>query len=693
MEGIRKIFPVLLAAMLVFAQRAVCQELAGGQDARAQGSQAQVEAPVQNAVSEDSQEEEPEESGYAFPVIPPKYKFHAGYRFAGNSGSARGADEYDFLHNSVVFGGDARLFDYPNRFHLIIDEVNRNDYYGYLNYSYKDLVYFEGDTRAVFHNLGNINLILLTPAPSSVGVDNRAPGASFGYKAGMDDFVFRLKAPGYPAHLYVKGSVFNRDGLMEQRFLGGAGFFNDAVRTSEARDIDYTTEAFQAGINGHLGPLEAQYEHEEKRFNANGQPVLFDNFAAAGFPPGSTLKAGIYPHNEFSQLKGSSNMLMLHTSYTGEIVASATIWSVDRKNEESGAKADYIFGEGEVTWTPAPSTALFFKYRHRQVDEDTPSAITFDNVCSPSNNTAGTYTCSLKPAISSNTDSASATARYYLLPGAVISARYSYDNIRRDNATVWNLPQSTQKDTEWIAMDINAARDLDIKLKYTHRNIFHPSVNSEPNRADEGRISASWLPASWIDALVYYQIGQEHRDTLEFATEQFVPVTAPGGRDVRRDKLLADITFLVKRNLTVSTIYSYMRDKIQEPLAYNNVSGTVLFDPDVPAGQQVNYYAVNAMYSPFDMLTFNAGIGHTVAGIGFTPNAPNITQPVPISSFSTLDMHETDYTISGDYRFKRGMSGSLSYRYSDFTNEGGNPYTEFQNGTAHIILVSLTRRW
>jgi hypothetical protein len=79
-------------------------------------------------------------------------------------------------------------------------------------------------------------------------------------------------------------------------------------------------------VNSHLGYVEAEVSHTEKRFDVGGDNVLKYNYAAA---PGR--EAGVYLHNFVPELKSSTNTLKLHTNYTGQIVAAATLQRRTRK--------------------------------------------------------------------------------------------------------------------------------------------------------------------------------------------------------------------------------------------------------------------------------------------------------------------------------------------------------------------------
>ena len=306
-----------------------------------------------------------------------------GYRFVDLNGSTE-VEEYEYLHNSIILGGELRLYETSSRIYLDVDYVNRKDYSLDLSYSYKDIILFRGLNSTLYHNLNNIRLIALDTSTPSPGVAVMDDGKDYGVKTGMSSFFLRLKSPNFPFHVYVKESIVEKKGTQQQRFLSGAAYFNDIVRASRNRDTDWRTENIIIGANSHLGPVEIDFSHGEKRFDAGGDNVLFDSYSYSGFGPGFR-QPGIYPHNQTSDLKGSSDTFKIHTSYTGRIVASATLSRIDRENTDSNATADYFTGSGEVTWMPVQKWTAFLKYRYRDRDVDNPDKVTITDISNPLN--------------------------------------------------------------------------------------------------------------------------------------------------------------------------------------------------------------------------------------------------------------------------------------------------------------------
>jgi predicted porin len=662
----KKILSVLFLLILIFGGRVYAQD----------------EAPVDTG-QETAAAEAPSGESYQYPVIAPAGMISAGYRFVGLSGSTR-ADEYEYLHDSVSLGSELNVYSFPNRLHLDIDFRDKKDYFGDVGYAYKDIVLFRGINRTLFHNLDDILLVgpaaTILPTGAAVapdgtqGVYTKDPNQQYGVRWGMSNVFLRFKTPDYPFHVYIDGSIIDKDGTVQQRFLGGAGSFTNIVRTSESRDIDWETKNITVGTNTHLGPLEIDLSHGEKRFDPGGNNVLYDYYTAA-----SSRNEGIFAHNLVADLKGSSNTIKVHTSYTGRIVASATLTKIDRENRDSGAKADYFIGAGEVTWTAATNLAVFVKYRHKESDIDNPSSVTVTNLSNP----ADIYTYLVKPSISSISDTASTTVRYRILSGLTLRAEYDYDKIRRENFEEWGLPEKTQHNTASLSADMRIMRNLNLRAGYDHKDVNDPAYNIEPNHSDEGNATLSWTPVQRITTFVSYSVAKEKRDDLN--TEG---TTDARNRDVLRDRVIGAVTYLVSEKVSLTASYTYIHDKIRQDL----VMGGQL-EPFVPDTDLAHSYGLTMDYIPNGHINLSAGVSYTLSSGAFSLTDANLLEPISVASLSALKTRETDCSLAAEYRFRNGLAAGVRYRYTDFNDVLNNPWDDVQDGRAHIVLISLSKNF
>jgi hypothetical protein len=635
--------------------------------------------------AEDALEEILPEAPYQFPEIAPEVHVFGGYRAAEVKGSGR-ADEYEYLHDSLVLGGELRMFSFPHRVFLDLDVKNVKDYFGDVGYAYRDIVLFRGINRTLFHNLDNITLIDLDPSTPYPGVDVRDRDEKYGVKFSLSTLFLRLKMPDFPFHVYLDGSLVNRKGTEQQISLLWGGFSEDIVRTSRARDIDLQTRNIAIGTNSHLGPVEVDFSHGEMRSDVRNSQVLFDT----GFLPGFPNQVAI-PHNLIPEFKGSSNTLKIHTSYTGGLVASATLSKIDRENTYSGSKADSFIGTGDIIWMPMPRLTFLLKYRHKEIDNDTPATITTVDVFNPSQ----TVTYRVRPSISSVSDTFSGIVRYRPLSGITLKGEYAYENIRRENAEAWNLPGSTARNTASLSADVRIMKGLNLKARYTHKAINDPAYNSEPDHSDEGRVSVSWIPIPKITTLLSYVIAKEKRDDLLFFDAEGNRIGDAKNRDAKRDRLLGSITFLLKKELSLTASYSYLHNNVKQDTVFQSfdVDQTTIVDPMVPYKDLAHNYSLDITYVPTKNMTFQGGVSYTTSSGSFFPGNTLLLEPTSIATFSNLKIRETVYAISGEYQFKNNISLGLRYKYSNFKNVFNNLNAEVTDGTAHIVIFTVSKRW
>lgn len=612
---------------------------------------------------------------YVFPDIKPEISLSGGYRYVHLNGSSDAA-EFEYLHNSLVLGGELRRVSLNHRLHLDLDIRNEKDYYGDIFYAYKDLVLFRAVNSTFFHNLDNI---LLEPFPTFPVTINDA-GDTYGIKVGISNLFLRLKPPDFPAHLYFEGNFVDKDGAAQQRFLGGSGFFNNMRRVSEKRDIDTQTSIYKVGANSHLGPAEADFSHSEKRFDVSDDQVMIYNYTDS-----PNRNGGDFFHNLIPELKSSTNTLKLHTSYTGGLVASATLSKTDTENLDSGAKADYLFVAGDITWMPMTALTFFLKYRHQERDVDNPDTVTVQDLTFPFTK----YQYPVKTPISSISDAVSGTVRYRPLKGVMLKADYTYEDIRRNDVEDWfTIPDSTQRQKFSLTGDVRIMANLKLKAKYIHQDINNPATNIEPDHSDEGLLTLSWMPLPRLNTFVSYDIKKEKRDSLAFVTNTDNVIYADN-RKVKDDRLIGTISYALLINLSVTASYAYIHDNVRQDIRLNATDQN-FWDNLVPYKTTARNFSFDLSYSPKSFISLNGGISHTISQGTFYTSAPALDS---IASFSELKIRETTYSASAEYRFKGGVSAGINYRYTTFNDLIDNIYDGVNDGRVSIVLLTISKKW
>ncbi len=615
---------------------------------------------------------------YQFPDIKPEIKIDLGAQFAERKGSER-VFEYKYLNDSPVFAGEMRLFKYPHRMYLELNMNDRKDYFGDGRYAYESRVLSRWLHTSLYHNLDNIGLIDLDVSTSSPGIDIRDSDVQYGVKTGINRFYLRLKTPDYPFHIYFKGFHVDRNGIEQQRNMMGSGWFNDILRVTQSRDINWQTDTYITGMNSHLGPVEVEFFHTEKKFSVKGDEVIFDAYTANMY-----RSDGVFPHNEIPRQQSSANTVKIHTSLTGKLVASTTLSMQENNNTTSGVKADIFNGSGSIRWMPITKLLFSLQYTHRDLDADNPDTATITDISDPSH----TYTFDVKPPVSATIDTIYLTGVYRLIPGTTLRSSYSYREAERANAGLWNLQDSTRKNSMFLSAHTRALKNVEMNAQYVYSHVENPSYNTEPDHSHQGLASISWLPSPGINLFVSYSITEEERDDLRFSETEMAEE-----RDVRLDNVLGSGTVQIMNNLSLTTSYAYMRYKVRQDIVYHTLTGVPLTDTGVPLEEVARVYSAALHYVPKDNIRLLARISHTRSSGEFRPHSEALVSPVSIASFSRHNVHEIVYHLSGDYEIRDGFSCGLDFTYKDFDDILDNIHNNEEDGDAHIILLKISKRW
>jgi len=625
-----------------------------------------------------------EDYAYAFPDIPLEAHMHAGFRIVDLDDSSR-VFEYEYLESSVTFGGDFRDFKYPHRFYFDFDFANKEDYFGDLRYAYGDYVLFRWLNNTFYHNLTNIQLYDYDPLTPSPGVEVLDAGHEYGITARENKFHLIAKAPRFPLHVYFDGFYLVKDGDTQQRNLLGSGYFNNMQRASQKRNVDNATRIYKVGANSHLGLVEVDYAHTEKRFDVHDDRVLEGEFTPSGYRP-----AGIYEYSRVPEMEGSGNSLKVHSSYTGQWVISASFLQNDRENNYSGAESTEMIGAGSLMWNPMTSLAFALRYTHRDLDNDSPNNNTVTNLAVPESS----YSYFVKKPVSSNTDTLSLTGRYRPRKGLTFRAKYDYQNIDRSGVGSWDLPDSTTRNAITLTADSRLHNTLLLNLKYAYKNVSDPAYNTEPEDTNAGRLALTWLPHPAVNLIFSYDLERQERDNLNYAEEtQLVGDEIPWDRDADLDNARILGTFQLSPKLTLTGTYSYLRFKVTQDLVYENLAGDQLVDNNVDMDQKAHVFTLGVHYRLSEVLYLLGEITYTKSKGEFSPSSVDLTNPVSIASFSRMEQSYFLLHLGGQYLFNEDLTMDLDYRYGDLQDERDNPYDDIEDGEAHIVILSATKKW
>ncbi len=599
------------------------------------------------------------------------------YNWVKHDGSAR-ADEYEYLKSSG--GGDLHL-DYdplPHRFSIETHVLNKKDYFGEMDYAYGDVVLFNALSRGIFHNLDHLTFgadDLTTPSPSFTDLN---PNDQYSIENQLNRAFIRFKTPDFPFHLYADTTMIDRKGTIQQRFL--RGFTGGLNIVSQSRDINWKSREIRVGANSHLGPVEFDYNHLEKRFDAGGEKVLsevYPLFAA--------------PHNLVPDLKSSSDNVKLHTAYTGRIVAAVTYSSGDGKNLDSSAKADFRNTAGDLTLTPVAGLMFVLKYRHYDLDQSHPDTVTLSGLGS---------TFAVRVPISSKRDVATGLVRYRFTERLTVKGEYTVETIDRvtgDGSILsplqvapvpagtapdfWDVAHRTTKTSENLNVSYRIMSKLSLRADYTAKQVTNPAYADDPDKINIAKTTVTWTPVQRIIALASYGGDWEKRNTL----------TAPlagGRRKTDRDQALGSLTFLVGKRSSLTATYMYYKNKTNETLTFTDIAGNFILEDGVPYSDTAQVFSLAASHSPAEGVFVTADATRSFSKGNFRVNGA-VPGTTGIDTLSDMKVIEDIFTAGLELQFSKNSGSEFRYRYLHYNDRIDNT----QDGRVNTALATLYVKW
>ncbi len=636
----------------------------------------QVLAEVRDSSVIGDKVEKTDNGGEAVPQYEPEGSVYIGYRWVSQEDSLKAA-EYQYPHSSVTFGVDALAAVLPHRYHLNAEFLNKKDYYGDLGYAYKDLLLFRDVFVGLRHNFDHFNY-QFAGVPPFIRYDDRNLGDEYFVDYFNNQFSLRLKVPDFPFHAFLQNTYVARDGSIEERYM--LGDFISMSKTSQTREIDWRSSETSIGVNSHLGPLELEYKYDFSDFDPGSNNVLHDYY-----PPSFIFgrPADIYPHSVVPETEAYSNSLKLHTSYTGQIVAAATLSSQNQKNNYSNAESTTWRGAFDFRWLPDPVIGLFFKYRHKEKDADNPSQVTLAG-----QTTASTYP--VRRSLSYDKDIFSLSARYKPITKVTLLTSYEFEHVQRKDADEWQVvPDETNVHHFNITVHGRPINKFKLKAIYDYMYYDDPAYNTDPDYSNQLRLAGTYIPVPWLTIYADYKLTLTQRDDLRYLNPVPSFLVEGGERDGRTDRILTSFSFLFTPKTTMTASWAYNRWKIEQDLAYDTSQGVLYIDTGVPYTDESNTFSLALQYLPREDITITADISHTISeGECSTGNV--VQSPTDsLGSFSFLEASETLLTLELSKRFLDDWEAGLKF-YADIYDDRTG---DFEDGKFYATTLSLKRHF
>jgi len=559
--------------------------------------------------------------------------FFLGYRWLSSEDSLKAA-EYIHPHSSATFGLNLLSCPLPFRYHVNTEFLSDQDFYSDAGFAYKDMVLFRDLLVGVRHNLPHLSYQF--PGEAGLVYTERNAGDSYHLDFTSNLLSLRLKAPDFPLHVFANQRHVEQDGTVQQRFLVGS--LSSVEMVSQSRDIDWKSNALKLGANSHLGPVEVEYSHEQARFDPGGNSILYDDYPASAIMP-----AGNYPHHVVPETESSAHSLKVHSSYTGGIVTAAGLSNLQQKNNYSLTESTTWKGSFDFSWIPDPLVGLFFKYRHKKVDMDTPDIVS----------RAGLSNLAVREGISYDKDVFSLSTRYRPLNILSLFATYEFSHLERKEIAEWVLlPGQTNIHSINFTAQARPLKTVKATASYEYKHYNQPAYNSTPDNSNKLRLTTTCTPAPWASIFLEYILSVTERSALHYFNNATSLTQETGERDGRRDQLLASLTTQLSPKASLTASWFYQRWNVEQDLTYGKWPEGAesppwrYFDAGVPYTDKANSFALSLQYLPQEDTTLTAGLSYTIAEgtTGYDDVAGGA--PFSLSSFSAMKTSETGLSLA-----------------------------------------------
>jgi hypothetical protein len=378
---------------------------------------------------------------------------------------------------------------------------------------------------------------------------------------------------------------------------------------------------------------------------------------------------------------------------TGRVVAAATFTTGEKQNFDSKSEIDFHRFYGDFTAIPLEDVTVVVRYRFNQLVEEGPAII--------GTNVAGTQPGIPVDPIDRRENRAEVAVRYSPFNQLGIKAEYIFDNVKRYNTEGWNdlntaslnaqgliivpfqnIPSVQNIHTVKLGVNSRPVRSVNLRGSVEYAYTEEPAYPTSPKNHYKGRFDGSWTPSTVVSVDAHYRFTA---DANGFS-----------GMSNRYDNPGAQVVWTPLARVFVAAGYDYFRNKNDRDieLTEGNTANTPLPIDRVPYRDAAHVYVLSGGYTFEFPLSLEAEYHQSFSKGSFrTVTSDGVVSAAGLGELTDLSIRETGGSVTARYAFPKGWGTSLTYRINDFQDLKDKPQDGPQDGTAHTLLVMLTRKW
>lgn len=640
-------------------------------------------------------------------VLPTEYygTVRSGYRFISANGQSAFASPYSRTKSSAVLGLAAGSMGKDMKLSVLSTFINEDDYHGELLFDGGGAYRFHLESQALWHNLPKE-----TPVPLAMDL---TPGKNYNLRVSTNEVTGKIRLGNNPFHLTLGYFELHRKGDVQNRF---SDFYfgnepSSMVSTTAAKD--QTTREGKLGLDGQFASVGIAYNFRIRDFSEDSplNRYMFTNSAGGASIPGNQAYS-VIPHTQTI-----SHTIKIYSDMSGGLTGTATYSHLTTENNggagdatpASKPKETVQLAAGDIRYTPSKEISFALKYRHQDIDKESPLTLITPNIASISSLTSSTTPQTMTStnglllvpwATDSRRDTIALSASYQ--PFTKLQFRLEYlaendtrsDMMRSHSLTPENDSRLTHKSKATVSW--KPYNGIKLSALYSYANCDNPAYNNSFSEQHQGQFFATMTKSSHWGATVSY-LGRY--ETATFGSQLDNSSLAPSlPRESLNNSVNASIWFAPLKRLTITTSYAFLANATDQTLLLSSLSKDF-----ISAGNYrstAHQYGIDSVYALSEKIDVGASFQQIFSSSRFSlPHSSfNYTDPntAATTSYSTdgiteltaMDATETAIAARGELRFNSHYGISVEYGFREYLSESA-----LFNAKSHTIMTLINGHW
>lgn len=628
------------------------------------------------------------DTAFQEPLLCEKHSYanlSTGYRYISLDGATELANPYGVNRSGLTAAFDAAMMGHDLKLRADGRFLHPDDYQSELFLDYGGIIRADLEGRSLHHNLTRNALpeSFAVPNPAAPNWINYSTNPSpidteLGITSRQGRADLRIRFGHFPGHLslgYWRFAQTGHDQLVTSDYewtptnTSATHTFYDVTRR-----IDQVTHEGRIGLDANLGLFSLAYNFQVRDFSNDAPAVTVAAFPVAVAVP--------------TESRVTAHSIKLFSNLSGGLTAAA-VYSITQR-ENTSQRSDLSLTSrprdtiqqlsGDLSYTPFKEVTVALKYRHREIDRETPATVT----------TGYSGSTTVRPSTSSTRDTILLTSSWRPDQRITLRGEYRADLLSRNNVATplsFSSPQAVYDDSQQlhsgtISLLWRPWRTTRLNSSYSYTTNNRPGTLYDFTDRHNGSLLIDWSSAgNWGTTLHYRATADRNQQTSSKAwyPNQTSSLVTP--RDSLNQSAGASVWFSPLPRLVVTASYGCMATDAEQAMLLTPTASSYLTTHYASLG---HVYGLDSVYNFNDRLDISASLQQVRSSASF--RMPS--QSYDIGADNRLDTTESSASVRLDWRLNRHFGWMLDYRISAYRSDDTH-----HNGDIHSTTVSLTARW